>query len=94
MDHTKALLRLLRNRGALAALPLAEKERLAAWLAGRQLYGSGAYVLHITGLRRCVREWAVCRDAQVGGGKGADRWCGGGCRAARSIPQLRLKWAG
>lgn len=52
-DHTKALLRLLRNRGVLAALPVAEKEQLAAWLAGRQLYASATYFFQVTGLRRC-----------------------------------------
>jgi hypothetical protein len=51
-DHTKALLRLLRNRGVLAALPVAEKEQLAAWLAGRQLYGSATYFVQIAGLRK------------------------------------------
>jgi hypothetical protein len=51
-DYTKALLRLLRNRGVLAALPVAEKEQLAAWLTGRQLYGSATYFFQVTGLRR------------------------------------------
>jgi hypothetical protein len=36
----------------LAALPVAEKEQLAAWLAGRQLYASATYFFQITGLRR------------------------------------------
>lgn len=53
-DHTKALLRLLRNRGVLTALPVTEKEQLAAWLTGRQLFGSATYFFQIVGARRCV----------------------------------------
>ncbi|KAI8473603.1 MAG: hypothetical protein J3K34DRAFT_410592 [Monoraphidium minutum] len=63
-DHTKALLRLLRNRGVLAALPAAEKEQLAAWLAGRQMYGSSTYFVQAAGLRRglhkLAKEGLVC----------------------------------
>jgi hypothetical protein len=78
-DYTKALLRLLRNRGVLAALPVAEKEQLAAWLTGRQLYGSATYFFQVTGLRRCVGQ---SRAAGLCGRVGGRQRC---CRVPRAM---------
>lgn len=48
----------------LAALPVPEKEQLAAWLAGRQLYASATYLFQVAGLRRglhkLAKEGLVC----------------------------------
>lgn len=42
-NHTKAMLRLLRNRGVLAAMPLPRKVAFATWLAtGAAVYSVGA----------------------------------------------------
>ena len=58
-NHTKDLLRLLRDRGVLASLATADKIALAAWLTGPDLYGWGlTYVLMVRGVRAGWHKFA------------------------------------
>ena len=59
LNRTKDLIRLLRDRGVLASLPLEEKVSLARWLASPDLYGHGVtYVLMSRGVRAGLHKFA------------------------------------
>lgn len=59
LNRTKDLIRLLRDRGVLADLPLDDKIALARWLASPDLYGHGVtYVLMARGVRAGLHKFA------------------------------------
>ncbi len=61
-NHTKPLMRLLRNRGVLAAMPVEERLELASWLLNCT-HGDLARKLHHMGradLHRLVKEAFLC----------------------------------
>ncbi|KAL4421350.1 hypothetical protein ABPG75_010641 [Micractinium tetrahymenae] len=99
-NHQKAFLRLLRNHGALAALPLHRKVALARFFLSRQLWGYGlTWILMFarlrTGLHKHGKEGLLCLLESCTGDE-YDKVLlavGGRLRVARKLRgRLRLSW--
>lgn len=98
-NYTKSLLRILRNRGVLAGLSLAEKIELAKFFIGPAMRGYGAtYLAQATGLRRGLHKHAKenllcllesCTEAEVAAVTAAV----GGKKALRSRLRGWFRWS-
>lgn len=61
LNYCKAFMRLLRNKGALAAYPLERKVQLALFFLGRQFYGQNLWIFQYSQIRYSLHK--LCKEA-------------------------------
>ena len=96
-NHTVPLMRLLRNRGVLAALSLTDKLQLASWLLHCRWGGREGGALQMGGGRK-----GGCSAGGVGGGSKHCNWllhcrclrcvCGGGLSRGVGGRRINCRW--